>query len=398
VNSHAQRIDLVRSDEHPGMEGVHDHSRDAAGADALAPGWHVWEATAARQPQILSGCWDEFVSATEGHVTQTAEWVEYALATDYERAVLLAGIGESGAPHSLAVGFITVPRWPLRSLPKIRFPAYPSIGEDPGRLGEAVAVCERVARARQCIAIEFAGAGQPGLTPVLGPLGYVTRDRTEYFLDLTQGEEALFAQLKRSHRRNVRRSARFNVRVMRMDSAESVHIVRRLQSDVTLRRAARGDAFGLRPPEHYEALHQALVARGLGRVYCASLDGSPVSAGLFLTFGGRALSLYQGTNEQGLAFCGGYGAYWHAVAELSREGFAELLLGTDDLTAQDPDSPAHGLHQFKLGFGARTRPVAAASKQLRPTAFRAHRVLRRLSSALGGVRRALASPRAGGQG
>jgi len=125
----------VRSDEHSDIGRVYDHLREAAGADALSPGWHIWEATAARRPQILSGDWDEFVSATEGHVTQTAEWVEYALATDYERAVLLAGIGEGGAPHSVAVGFIAVPRWPLRSLPKIRFPAYPSIGEDSGRLG-----------------------------------------------------------------------------------------------------------------------------------------------------------------------------------------------------------------------------------------------------------------------
>jgi hypothetical protein len=396
VSPHAQRIDLVRSDERPGMERVHDHSREAAGADALSPGWHIWEATAARQPQIPPGRWDELVSATEGHVTQTAEWVEYALATDYERAVLLAGIGEGGAPHSVAVGFITVPRWPLRGLCGIRFPAYPSTRGNGGMLAEALALCERAARSRRCVGMEFLGTGPDEAGATAKSLGYTVRERAEYVFDLTRGEDALWEGLKRQHRKNVRRSAKKGVEVVRLQSLESVRTLRALQAEVAGRHAVKGDGFGLRPMGAYDALHRALIARGLGRVYCASVDGAPVSAALFLTFGRRAQSIYSGSNQQGLEAYGEYAMYWHALSELSREGFSEVQMGAADSTAEDPGSPAHGLHQFKAGFGARTRPMAAASKQLRPTALRAQRALRRVYSALGAVHAAPASQRAGG--
>jgi len=386
VNPRAQRIDLVRSDERPGIEHVYDHSREAAGADALSPGWHIWEATAARRPQILSGCWDEFVDATEGHVTQTAEWVEYALATDYERAVLLAGIGEGGAPHSVAVGFVTVPRWPLQGLRTIRFPAYPATGGDEAALREALRVCERAARECGCISIEFIGPGPVEAEAAAKSLGHTVRGRAEYVFDLTRGEDALWEGLKRQHRKNVRRSAKKGVEVVRLESLESVRTLRALQAEVAGRHAVKGDAFGLRPLGAYDALHRALIARGLGRVYCACVDGSPVSAALFLTFGRRAQSIYSGSNQQGLEAYGEYAMYWQALSELSREGFAELQMGAADSAAEDPDSPAHGLHQFKVGFGARTRPMAAASKQLRPMAVRVYGALRRVRSPVSALR------------
>jgi hypothetical protein len=296
------------------------------------------------------------------------------------------------------VGFITAPRWPLRSLPKIRFPAYPSTGGDEEPLAAAVGLCEQAARSRRCVAIEFLGTAQADASAAVRPLGYAVHERAEYIFDLTGGEDALWEGLKRQHRKNVRRSAKKGVEVVRLHSLESVRTLRALQVEVAGRHAVRGDAFALRPLEAYDALHRALIARGLGRVYCASVDGAPVSAALFLTFGRRALSIYSGSNQQGLEAYGEYAMYWQALSELSREGFTELQMGAADLGAEDPDSPAYGLHQFKLGFGAHTRPAAAASKQLRPTAVRAHRALRRLSSAFGGMRRAPASQRAGGEG
>lgn len=352
----------------------------------IAPGWHVWEASRGRSLEILGSRWDELVAALDGCVTQTAGWMEYALATDYRRAVLVAGLGADGCPQAVALGFVAEPRWPLQGLRTNCFPAYPAAGGDEAALLEALRVCERVARESGCISIEFLGPGPAEADAAARSLGYTVRERAEYVFDLTQGEDALWEGLKRQHRKNVRRSAKKGVEVARLTSLDSVRTLRALQAEVVNRHAVKGDGFGLRPVEAYDALHRALIAPGLGRVYCASVDGAPVSAALFLTFGRRAQSIYSGSNQQGLEAYGEYAMYWQALSELSGEGFVELQMGAADATAEDPDSPAHGLHQFKLGFGAHTRPMAAASKQLRPMAVRLYGALRRVRSPVSALR------------
>jgi len=351
----------------------------------LGAGWQVW-LTAAGQAAAVPRPWDDWVASLDGYVTQTAGWVEYALATDYQRAALIAGLGADDSPQAVAAGFIAEPRWPLQGLRTIRFPAYPATGGDEAALREALRVCERAAREWGCISVEFIGPGPAEAEAAAKSLGYTVRGRAEYVFDLTRGEDALWEGLKRQHRKNVRRSAKKGVEVVRLESLESVRTLRALQAEVAGRHAVKGDAFALRPVEAYDALHRALIARGLGRVYCACVDGSPVSAALFLTFGRRAQSIYSGSNQQGLEAYGEYAMYWQALSELSREGFSEVQMGAADATAEDPDSPAHGLHQFKVGFGAHTRPMAAASKQLRPMAVRVYRALKRVRSPVSALR------------
>jgi hypothetical protein len=357
--------------------------------------WQVREVASPPDLESVAGRWDELVSAVDGCATQTSGWLEYALATDYQRGVLIAGADEKGEGRAVAVGFVSEPRWPLRRFRTMHFPAYPSTRGDAKALREAVAVCERAARERRCIAMDFVGIGQPDASSALEGLGYATRERLEYVFDLTQGEAALWEAVKRQHRKNTRRSERAGVRVVRLESLESVRTVRALQEEVARRHAARDDGFGLSSPESYEALHHALVARGFGRVYCSYLDGVPVSAALFLTFGRHAMSVYSGSNAQGLECYGEYGLYWHAMAELSREGFIELQLGSADLSVEDPASPARGLHEFKLGFGAQTRRVVGASKTLRPVALRVHRSLQRVRSCIANGKRRSPPARAG---
>ncbi len=145
-----------------------------------------------------------------------------------------------------------------------------------------------------------------------------------------------------------------------------MRLLRALQEEVARRHAGKGDGFGLRPVEAYDALHRALVATGCGRVYVATLEDEPVSAALLLHFGKKALSLYSGSNARGLEAYGEYGMYWQAISDLSKEGFTEVQFGTADPQAEDPASPAAGLHDYKLGFGPSLRNVAGAEKELAP--------------------------------
>ena len=381
-----EELAAVRIAARPSSEPLH-HRAECDGADGLAAGWHVWEATRHRGPRVLHDCWDDWVTAVDGYVTQTAGWVEYALGTDYERAVLIARLEADGSPRAVATGFISQARWPLRGFRTIRFPAYPSTRGDDGCLQEAVEICERVACERGCMAVEFLSIGQPETVAAVTMPGYTVRqDQFEYILDLTRGEEALWEGLSRRHRRNVRLSGKRDVSVVRTASVQSVRRVRELQVEVTRRHAAKGDPFRLQPPEAYDVLHKALVSRGLGRVYCAHLEGQMVSAALYLTFGERARWLYSGSNELGLSTRASLAVIWEAIVDLRREGFRELSLGTAnrEMERQDSSHPAYGLHEFKLGFGARTRYVTHAARELRPTVVHAYRALKRLQSSLRG--------------
>ncbi len=345
-------------------ERIEVHAGRGSGGCLLKPGWHVWEVTRERWPNGVREVWDEWVQACGGYVTQTAAWVDYGLATDYRRALLLANIGERGTPEAVAAGFLTGSRWSRKPVSHLHFPAYPSVREAASPTAAAVQRCEDAARQWKCAGIRFVGRGQADASEVAGALGYELKERREYVIDLTPGEEELFAGLKRQHRKNVRRSHSGGVQVEHFDTLESVRLLRSLQEEVARRHAGKGDSFGLRPAEAYDALHRTLVANGCGRVYVATLEGEPVSAALFLHFGKRSLSLYSGSNARGLEAYGEYGMYWQAISDLSNEGFAEVQFGTADPQAEDPGSPAAGLHDYKLGFGPTLRSVVGAEKQL----------------------------------
>jgi len=351
----------------------------SGGQAPLAAGWHIWEVRKGQQPQIGDDAWDELVSAADGYVTQTSGWVEYALATDYQRAVLIAGMDDEGKPRAVAVGFISEPRWPLRRFRTVRFLAYPSTGDDTAMRQLAVATCEATARAYGCIAMEFLSVGQPEEVTALKPPGYTVGELPEYVLDLRGGEQAVWTGLRRNHRRNIDLSARLGVRVVRATSLESVRTLRELQVEVAMRHAAQGDSFRLRPTEIYDSIQRVLIPRGLARLYCAYVEGTAVSALLCTTFGRRARTFYAGSSERGYEARSSFAVNWHAIAELSQEGFAELSFGVGEDT---PKGAAQGLHDFKVGFGARTRRTGAATKHLWPGAVRVYHALELARSSL----------------
>jgi len=310
----------------------------------------VWEAARGRAAGAASARWDEIVGAVDGDVTQTSGWVEYALATDYEKALLIAGVDADGAPRE--------------------------------RLPPAMLTCEKVARAYGCHSIEFAGLEQPGSELPEGLLGYRTRERIEYVVDLTRGKDALWQGLAPDQQRNVKLARKHKVYVVRAAPLTSMRVLRALQVEVSERHASRGDGFELRPVEAYDALGKALMVRNYARVYCALADDDVVMAALCTTFGRRARGIYNAASQRGLEVRATTAVIWLAMEDLARDGFKELSFGAGDLQADDPTSPAHGLHKFKMRLGATTRCVTEASKLLRPTRARVYRALRRTRSSV----------------
>jgi lipid II:glycine glycyltransferase (peptidoglycan interpeptide bridge formation enzyme) len=167
-----------------------------------------------------------------------------------------------------------------------------------------------------------------------------------------------------------------------MDSLEAVRSLREIQLDVTRRHAVKGDIYGIRSREAYDALHRVLITRGLARIYCGVLDGNIVMAALCSTYRGRARGIYNGASQRGLEVRASTAVIWRIIEELAEEGYEELSLGIAEPSVEDPSSLAHGLHEFKLDLGAESRRVPFASRELSPPRVLAHRVLRRAASAL----------------
>jgi hypothetical protein len=371
-----------------GSHSIHDHAFDPRPAAPLEPGWHAWQATPLRQPGIVQdGGWDRLVDRAGGDVTQTRGWMQYALRTGYQRAFLIAGIGDAGAPDAIAVGYVSESRWTALGLRSIRFPAYPTAGEDLTRVAEAIRVCEQVGRALPCLSIEFLSGGQPRALAALRLPDYRTQEKLEYVIGLAGTRDELWTKLHRDQRRNVRFSERMNVTVKRMESLEAVRSLREIQLEVTRRHAAKGDFYGIRSLTAYDTLHEALITRGLARLYCGVVEDKIVMAALCSTYQGRARGIYNGATRRGLEVRASTAVIWRIIEELSLEGFKELSLGIAEESVEDPSSPAHGLHEFKLDLGAEARRVPFVSKELNPRAAAAQRVLRSAASAVRRVRR-----------
>jgi hypothetical protein len=347
----------------------------------IAPGWHTWEVTRSREPGILlGGGWERMMNEVGGDVTQTRGWVRFALETGYQRAVLLAGIDDDGAPRAVAVGYVSESRLAALGFRTIRFPAYPSAARDLALVTEAVHACEAAARAHGCMSIEFLSGGQSKAIASLQLPGYRTQEKIEYVIDLTQGRDRLWTGLHRDQRHNVRYSERANVKVERMDTLEAVRALREIQAEVTRRHAVKGDVYGIRPRAVYDALHRVLITQGLARIYCAVLDGQIVMAALCSTHGGRSRGIHNGASQLGLKVRASTAVIWRIIEELSQEGYEELSLGIAEPSVEDPSSLAHGLHEFKLDLGAESRRVPFVSRELSPGRVMVHRALGRAAS------------------
>lgn len=110
----------------------------------------------------------------------------------------------------------------------------------------------------------------------------------------------------------------------------------------------------------------ALLERDQGRVYAATQDAHIVAGTVFATFGDRAYLIYSGATDSGRDEGAPFLAMYTALRELRAEGFAFINLGGAAGDAAEEKSPDHGLHQFKMRFGANREERTSGTIVLRP--------------------------------
>ncbi|WP_072313430.1 lipid II:glycine glycyltransferase FemX [Agrococcus sp. Marseille-P2731] len=199
-------------------------------------------------------------------------------------------------------------------------------------------------------------------------------------LDLTMGEEELFASFSQMIRRQVRGATKKGYRVERADPSQATFD--RMHAMMLTVAGGKGMA-GMREREYYDAFWRSFTERGTGRFYFGYDDeGEEPQAGIFVTTAGRTAVYKDGGSRPDRKINGGSALLlWTAMQDCIAEGkLAFDLAGTPPPErADDPTHPFHGLAQFKLRFGEISSFLPSFDLVLHPLRHRLwERVVRRV--------------------
>jgi Acetyltransferase (GNAT) domain len=240
---------------------------------------------------------------------------------------------------------------------------------------EMAAACASFARRRWHTSyVSFTLRDAPAeRVPLPGPSWHEKRAGS-YRLDLTPGEDALFAGLKAHCRRNVRRAARQGVTIV---SNDDHHCFYRILQD-TFRR--HGSA-NWHSPRFFEIIMRDLVQRDLLWSWGALYQGDIIAVGLFF-HDEREMHYISGASLSGYgSLPTSYLLHWNAIATATRAGLR--VFNSEASKIQSIDAFKETFNPVRGSRSTLTwapRPVWAAQ-----SAFRTwHKRLRHLRSRLPG--------------
>ena len=182
---------------------------------------------------------------------------------------------------------------------------------------------------------------------------------TTRIIDLTVGEDALKANLKRKHRQYVNKAERAGVTIERFDGSAPPEVIDPALADFNriYRFTAERAGFVARQPFYYERVWSLFAPTGRVRLSFAVAEGERLATIFHFTCGERAVEAYGGMTDAGAEARANYLLKWSAIAEFAREGFAVYDLW---------GLATGGIRQFKEGFGGEEiRYVGARDLPLR---------------------------------
>ena len=167
---------------------------------------------------------------------------------------------------------------------------------------------------------------------------------TTRVIDLTAGEEALKAGLKRKHRQYVNKAERAGVTIERFDGTTPAAVIGPALADFNriYRFTAERAGFVARRPFYYERVWSTFAPTGRVRLSFSVLEGHRVATIFHFTCGDRAVEAYGGMTDAGAEARANYLLKWTAIADFAREGFAVYDMW---------GLATGGIRQFKEGFG-----------------------------------------------
>lgn len=258
-----------------------------------------------------------------------------------------------------------------------RFAALPAVAPGVDRDRAAAQLVRLLARhgAAEVVMESFGARGVAGAEAE----GVPGRPRMEFVLPLDGGADALLARMRPTHRRHARQGERagWTLRVPRGDDA--LRLLGSVREGAAARAAARGDAFQAGLPA---AAFGRAVARTApwGTAAFAAYDGETVlgAAGVGWA-GGCAYLLAGGSTPEGYRRSAAHWLAWRVMADMAAAGLASHNLGGVPADARSPGNPAHGLYEYKRGYGGEEIPCRGARWEVDSGHLRLHGWLARLA-------------------
>ena len=149
---------------------------------------------------------------------------------------------------------------------------------------------------------------------------------TTRVLDLTVGEEALRADLKRKHRQYVNKAERAGVTIERFDGSTPPDVIGPALADFNriYRSTAERAGFVARQAFYYERVWSLFAPTGRVRLSFALLDGERVATIYHFTCGDRAVEAYGGMTDAGAEARANYLLKWVGHRRLRARGVRGL--------------------------------------------------------------------------
>ena len=296
-----------------------------------------------------SSAWNAFVESAPYHAfPQLWEWGEVRAMGGWQPVRLAIGPTqeEPVAGAQLLLRRIPIIGWHLAYVPR------GPIGnlDDPGVRDALLGALRAIGRAERIATVRADPEAQPS-TPFGAALleapwraAPKVQPPTTRVIDLTVGEEALRANLKRKHRQYVNKAERAGVTIERFDGAAPADQIGPALADFNriYRFTAERAGFVARQPFYYERVWSLFAPTGRVRLTFAVVDGARVATIFHFTCGERAVEAYGGMTDAGAEARADYLLKWSAIADFASEGF-----GIYDMWGL----ATGGIRQFKEGFG-----------------------------------------------
>lgn len=290
--------------------------------------------------------WDDFVLTRGGHLLQSSAWGElkarfgwhvYRLALVRD-GTILAGAQMLIRPLPLGWRLAYIPRGPV---------AEPS---DPDTVMRLLDALGRAAQTRHAfvLKIEPNWLEQEANPFAAFPTGHIApsiQPRATLHLDLTRDLDTILAQMKSKWRYNIRLAERKGVTVRAGNAADLATFYRLLE--ITSAR----DRFAIHSPEYYRTAFELFTARDWARLFVAEYAGEALAMIFVTAFGAEAIYLYGASSNAHRERMPNHALHWAAIQWAHARGCTRYDLWGLGATTEVDARAAHGLYQFKQGFG-----------------------------------------------
>ena len=331
------------------------------------------------ETQVNPVKWNDDVMRLNGCAFHSHEWSVFSSEKGCTNPVYLSLRDRGGNPVALAIGFQTSKSVFGKNLFKtISFGSFPAANGS-SAVVQMVQAIYNFSQDNSFMVLSMNSFGTPGNTDILNEMGFITKKRWEFILDLQIDKDQLWKTLPENKRRLINKAKKQGVIVKKGETLVDFLSFRDLALATKERKENEGIQFPVADAQYYSLLKDMVLDKGVGLLYLAFLNGDCIGGSFFAKFNQRAYYQSSAATDRGLEAAAPHLIVWEAITDLKGEDFRILNLGgVSEGELQGRPLEEAGLYIFKKRFATTVIPCYKGELCLRPKSFRLYSLLKRL--------------------